>query len=185
MRIFDCKIEACRETAQGFPKITKYLCKECEEHFQKFCAYLEFYKIPYTVEPHLVRGIDYYTKTTFEFVSRKLGAQDAILGGGRYDDMMKEFGGPDICGIGFAIGMGRLISVVPSKKTEEGFLYLAYLGEEAKKAGMELVQFLRSKGVECLMEFRERSLRNQMSRANKLGATWVLIVGEDEVRKGK
>jgi len=81
--------------------------------------------------------------------------------------------------------MGRLISVVPSKGTEGGFLYLAYLGEEAKKAGMELVQFLRSNGVECLIEFKERSLKNQMSRANKLGATWVLIVGEDEVREGK
>ena len=185
LRIFDCKVETCKEIAQGFPEITKYLCQECEEHFRRFCAYLEFYKISYKVEPHLVRGIDYYTKTTFEFVSKKLGAQDAILGGGRYDDMMKVFGGPDICGIGFAIGMGRLISVVPSKGMEGGFLYLAYLGEEAKKAGMELVQFLRSKGVECLIEFKERSLKNQMSRANKLGATWVLIVGEDEVRKGK
>ncbi|UCC39363.1 MAG: histidine--tRNA ligase [Candidatus Aminicenantes bacterium] len=185
LRIFDCKVESCREIAKGFPKITKYLCTECEEHFHKFCTYLEFYKLPFKLEPHLVRGIDYYTKTTFEFVSKKLGAQDAILGGGRYDDMMKEFGGPDICGIGFAIGMGRLISVVPSKKRKEGFLYLAYLGEEAKKTGMELVQLLRSKGLECLIEFKERSLKNQMSRANKLGATWVLIVGEDEVREGK
>lgn len=185
LRIFDCKVETCREIAQGFPKIMKYLCRECKEHFRQFCAYLDFYKLPYKVEPYLVRGIDYYTKTTFEFISTKLGAQDAVLGGGRYDDMMKEFGGPDICGIGFAIGMGRLISVVPSKERKEGFLYVAYIGEEAKKAGMELAQFLRSEGVECLIEFKERSLKNQMSRANKLGAIWVLIVGEDEVREGK
>lgn len=185
LRIFDCKVEICKEIAQGLPKITKYLCQECEEHFHQFCAHLDFYKIAYKVEPKLVRGIDYYTKTTFEFVSKKLGAQDAILGGGRYDDMMKEFGGPDICGIGFAIGMGRLISVVPSKKRKEGFLYLAYLGEEAKKTGMELAQFLRSNGVECLIEFKERNLKNQMSRANKLGAMWVLIIGENEMKEGK
>jgi histidyl-tRNA synthetase len=112
-------------------------------------------------------------------------AQDAILGGGRYDDMMKEFGGPDICGIGFAMGMERLLSVVPTTKKKEQFLYLAYLGDEPKRAGMILVQFLRKEGVECLMEYREKHLKNQLSRANKLGATWALIIGDDEVRKRK
>jgi len=185
LRIFDCKVGGCQEVAQNFPRITDYLCQGCEEHFRQFCGYLDFFGLKYRIEPRLVRGIDYYTKTTFEIISSKLGAQDAILGGGRYDDMMKEFGGPDICGTGFAMGMERLISVVSLTGKKKQFLYLAYLGEESKKAGMALAQFFRRKKVECLMEYKEKSLKSQMSRANKLGAAWALIVGEDEVKKGK
>jgi histidyl-tRNA synthetase len=183
LRIFDCKVETCKEVAQNFPKITDYLCQECEQHFARFCEHLDFFGIEYTIEPRLVRGIDYYTKTTFEVASSKLGAQDAIIGGGRYDDMMKEFGGPDLCGIGFAMGMERLISVVPFTRMKEKFLYLAYLGDGAKRVGMELVRLLRREKIECLIEYRERSLKSQMSRANKLGAAWVLIIGEEEVKK--
>lgn len=185
LRIFDCKVETCREISAHFPQITGYLCQDCEEHFSRFRSYLEFYKIAYKIEPRLVRGIDYYTKTTFEVISSKLGAQDAILGGGRYDDMMKEFGGPDVCGIGFAVGMERLISLVPFVEENENFLFLVHLGDKAKRKGIGLVRNLRREGVECLMEYRERSLRSQMSRANKLGARWVLIIGEEEVKKGK
>ncbi|NIM58247.1 MAG: histidine--tRNA ligase [Candidatus Aminicenantes bacterium] len=185
LRIFDCKIETCREAAKTFPKITDYLCQECKEHFNRFCDYLAFYGIKYRIEPRLVRGIDYYTKTTFEIVSSKLGAQNAIIGGGRYDDMMKEFGGPDICAIGFALGLERLISVVPFKEEKGEFLYLTYLGDESKRVGMKAVQFLRKEGVECLIEYKERSIKSQMSRANKLGAAWVLIIGEEEVKEKK
>ncbi len=185
LRIFDCKIESCREVAKTFPKITDYLCQECKEHFNQFCDYLDFYGIKYKVEPRLVRGIDYYTKTTFEIVSSKLGAQNAIVGGGRYDDLMKDFGGPDICAIGFALGLERLISVVPFKEERGEFLYLAYLGDASKRVGMKAVQFLRKEGVECLIEYKERSIKSQMSRANKLGAAWVLIIGEEEVKKNK
>lgn len=185
LRIFDCKIETCREVAKTFPKITDYLCQDCKEHFTRFCDYLAFYGIKYKVEPRLVRGIDYYTKTTFEIVSSKLGAQNAVIGGGRYDDMMKDFGGPDLCAIGFAMGLERLISVVPFTEEKGEFLYLAYLGDESKRAGMKAVQFLRKEGVECLIEYKERSIKSQMSRANKLGAAWVLIIGEEEVKEKK
>lgn len=185
LRIFDCKVETCQEISARFPKITDYICLDCESHFSRFRSYLDFYRIAYKIEPRLVRGIDYYTKTTFEIISSKLGAQDAILGGGRYDDMMKEFGGPDICGIGFAVGMERLIPLVPFTKENIDFLYLVHLGDEAKKTGMGLVRDLRKEGVECLMEYKERGLKSQMSRASKLGASWALIVGEDEIRKGK
>jgi histidyl-tRNA synthetase len=183
LRIFDCKEETCRELSKSFPKITDYLCPECEEHFKMFCADLESYGIAYRIEPRLVRGLDYYTKTTFEIISSKLGAQDAILGGGRYDDMMKEFGGPDVCGTGFAMGLERFLSIVPFEEEKEFFLYIAFLGGVAKRAGMGLARQLRKDGIECLIEYRDRSLKNQMSRANKLGATWVLIIGEDEVKK--
>jgi len=185
LRIFDCKIETCREAAKTFPEITDYLCQECEDHFKRFCDHLAFYGIKYKVEPRLVRGIDYYTKTTFEIVSFKLGAQNALIGGGRYDDMMQDFGGPDLCAIGFAMGLERLISVVPFTEEKGEFLYLAYLGDESKRAGMKAVQFLRKESVECLIEYKERSIKNQMSRANKLGASWVLIIGEEEIKEGK
>jgi len=155
LRIFDCKLETCQVIARDFPMITDHLCQECKEHFNKFCTHLDFYGLKYRIEPRLVRGIDYYTKTTFEIISSKLGAQDGLL------------------------------SVVPKTELKEQFLYLAYLGDEAKKAGMALAHFLRREGVECLMEYKERGLKSQMSRANKLGATWVLIVGENEVKKGR
>jgi histidyl-tRNA synthetase len=185
LRIFDCKIETCRDAAKTFPKITGYLCQECADHFSRFCDYLAFYGIKYKVEPRLVRGIDYYTKTTFEVVSSKLGAQNALIGGGRYDDMMKDFGGPDLCAIGFALGLERLISVVPFREEKGKFLYLVYLGDESKRAGMKAIRFLRGEKVECLIEYKGRSLKSQLSRANKLGAAWVLIIGEEEVKAKK
>jgi histidyl-tRNA synthetase len=185
LRIFDCKVESCRAVAQDFPKITDYLCPECDEHFRQFYTYLDLYGIEYRIEPLLVRGLDYYTKTTFEIISSKLGAQDSILGGGRYDDMMKNFGGPDICGTGFAAGMERLLSLVPFGEKPDVFVYFVTMGEEARKAGMELAQSIRKNGVECLIEYKDRSLRNQMTRADKLGAKWVLIIGEEEVKTRK
>ena len=183
LRIFDCKVESCREIAKGFPEITGYLDGECAEHFRKFRSFLDLYGIPYQVEPRLVRGIDYYTKTTFEITSSKLGAQNAILGGGRYDDMMKDFGGPDICAIGFAMGVERLLSVVEPKPQAERFVYIVYLGDDAKREAILLARLLRSQGVECLLEFKERGLKSQLGRASKLQASWALIIGEDEVRK--
>jgi len=185
LRIFDCKVEACREIARGFPEISGYLDAECAEHFRKFRSYLDFYGIPHRIEPRLVRGIDYYTKTTFEITAAKLGAQNSILGGGRYDDMMKDFGGPDICAIGFAMGIERLLSVAELEPARDKFIYLAYMGDEAKKEAILLARFLRSHGVECLLEFKERGLKSQLSRASKLGASWALIIGEEEVGKGK
>jgi len=185
LRIFDCKVETCREQALKFPKITDFLCSECRIHFETFCSFLDLYGIPYRVDPMLVRGLDYYTKTTFEIVSSRLGAQDSILGGGRYDDMVKDFGGPDLCGIGFAIGLDRLLSVIPDRRETGRLLYIVHVGEEAKKQGMFLTRYFHRQGIECLIEYKERSLKNQMARASKLGAKWVLIIGEDEIRSGK
>lgn len=185
LRIFDCKVESCREVSQNFPQINDYLCSACRNHFNKFCSYLELFGLNYKVQPRLVRGLDYYTKTTFEIISPRLGAQDALLGGGRYDDLMKVYGGPDICGLGFAVGMERLLSIVPYHKKEHRFLYIVHLGEKAKPVAMELARNLRKKGVECLLEYKKRNLKNQMSRANKLGATWTVIIGEEEVESRK
>jgi histidyl-tRNA synthetase len=185
LRIFDCKVEACREIALGFPEITGYLDSECAEHFRKFLSYLELYGIAYRVEPRLVRGIDYYTRTTFEITTTRLGAQNSLLGGGRYDDMMKDFGGPDMCATGFAMGVERLISVARLDPVVENFVYLAYLGESAKNEAIRLARFLRSNGVGCLLEFKDKGLKSQLSRASRLGASWALIVGDEEIRKGR
>ena len=184
LRIFDCKVEACREQAKNFPKITGYLCRDCVDHFAKVCGYLDLFRINYRVEPNLVRGLDYYTKTTFEVVSGRLGAQNSILGGGRYDDMMKEFGGPDITGIGFAVGVERLISLSKVQPEKRKFVYFVHATDEGKKRAVEIGRLFRRAGIECLVEFGDRSLRNQFGRANKLGAAWVFIIGEDEIRKG-
>ena len=185
LRIFDCKVESCRELAGRFPEITKFLCPECAGHFERFRSYLDLYRIPYRIEPRLVRGIDYYTKTTFEITTAQLGAQNSILGGGRYDDMMKDFGGPDICGIGFAMGVERLLSAAKLDPAPDKFVYLAYLGEDAKNEAIALARLLRQNDIECLLEFKEQGLKAQLGRANKLGASWALIIGEEEIRKGR
>jgi len=185
LRIFDCKVEACQEVAKSFPSIQDYLCEECREHFARLREDLDVLKIAYRVEPRLVRGLDYYTKTTFEIVTSHLGAQNAILGGGRYDDMMKDFGGPDICGTGFAMGMERVLSVSALTPPVRKMLYLAYLGDEAKKAGLDLARDLRAQGIECLVEYKDRGMKAHFGRANKLGAAWVLIVGENEIKAGR
>jgi histidyl-tRNA synthetase len=185
LRIFDCKVEGCREIAASFPTIQDFLCEECRDHFARLRDYLDVLAIPYRIEARLVRGLDYYTKTTFEIVAGGLGAQNAILGGGRYDDMMKDFGGPDICGTGFAMGMERVLSVADVPVPAKRVLYVAYLGEAAKRAGLELARFFRANGVECLIEFKDRGMKAHFGRANKIGAAWVLIVGEDEMAKGR
>jgi len=185
LRIFDCKVEACREIAAAFPSIQDFLCEECREHFRKLLSSLEVLMIPYRVDPRLVRGLDYYTKTTFEIVASGLGAQNALLGGGRYDDMMKDFGGPDICGTGFAMGIERVLSVSTIAPAPRKLLYVAYLGDEAKKAGLELARSFRASGVECLIEYKDRSMKAHFGRANKLQAAWVLIVGENEMKAGR
>jgi histidyl-tRNA synthetase len=185
LRIFDCKVEACRGIAASFPSIQDFLCGECRDHFTKLRVYLDVLGIPYKIDPRLVRGLDYYTKTTFEIVSSHLGAQNALLGGGRYDDMMKDFGGPDICGTGFAMGIERVLSVAEIATPVRKILYVAYLGDAAKRAGLALARFFRASGVECLIEFKDRGMKAHFGRANKLQAAWVLIVGEDEMAKGR
>jgi len=185
LRIFDCKVEACREVAATFPSIQDFLCQECREHFRELLACLDVLKIPYRADPRLVRGLDYYTKTTFEIVVPGLGAQNALLGGGRYDDMMKDFGGPDICGTGFAMGIERVLSLAAIAPAPRKLLYVAYLGNEAKKAGLELARAFRAGGVECLIEYKDRGMKAHFGRANKLQAAWVLIAGENEIAAGR
>ncbi len=185
LRIFDCKEESCQRVADTFPKIGDNLCPECADHFRRFRAALDTLGIAYRFEPKLVRGIDYYPRTTFEIVTAHAGQQNAVLGGGRYDKLVKQFGGPDMPATGFAMGMERLISAVKLDEVPDKLLYLAFLGETARTRALSLARLFRSNGVACLLEFKDRGLKAQLGRAAKLGAAWTLIAGEDEVRKDR
>jgi histidyl-tRNA synthetase len=184
LRLFDCKVEACREAARDFPKISEFLCEDCRVHFAGVRAALDLTGLSYKVDPNMVRGLDYYTKTTFEVIHLGGGQQNAILGGGRYDDMMKDFGGPDICGIGFALGVERLIALLTLKPEPRRFVYIVHLGDQAKTEAIRLARTFRRAGVETIVEFAGRGFKSQFSRANKLGAAWVVVIGDDELAKG-
>jgi histidyl-tRNA synthetase len=190
LRIFDCKNEGCIEALKDAPMILDYLDSECKEHFQKVRNYLEQMKIEYVLDGRLVRGLDYYTRTTFEIKSESLGAQDTLLGGGRYDLLVSELGGKDTPAIGFAAGIERLIMVLDMQKKfppddERLDLFIAPLGDEAKSIGLKIVKDLREKGLKCDIDFLGRSLKSQLKEADRQKAKKVLIIGEDELRKGK
>jgi len=184
LRIFDCKVKACREAAAGFPKITESLCEECRANFAEVREHLDLLGVAYRVEPNLVRGLDYYTRTTFEIVSLEGGQQNAVLGGGRYDDLMKDFGGPDLPATGFAMGLERLIALLDPAPRVRKFLYIVHRGAAAAKKAAELAGFFRRNGVETLLEYADRGFGNQFGRANKFHAAWVLVVGEEELATG-
>lgn len=188
LRIYDCKVEQCREALAGAPLILEELCGECEEHFRSVKENLSLLGIPFSVNPFIVRGLDYYRRTTFEVVSSELGAQNAVCGGGRYDGLIEALGGPDVPGIGFAIGEERLVSILEGKGGLPKFsidLFLAALGEEATRKAFLYLEKARRLGLKAEMDFRGGSLKAQMRRANKLGSRRLLILGEDELSKGK
>ncbi len=188
-RIFDCKIEKCQPYIARLPVITDSLCSECSEHFNSLKTYLADAGISYTIAPRLVRGLDYYVRTAFEIVSGELGSQNALVGGGRYDGLSEVFGGPPVHAIGFALGLDRLIMVLPEKFGEEPQwkpeLFLAYMGEKALKRALEFARRLRHQGHICYLDFSGGSLKSQMRLANKLKAEHVLIIGEEELTRDR
>jgi histidyl-tRNA synthetase len=187
LRIFDCKVESCGKLTNKAPVLLDHLCHECEKNFQSVKDHLDSLAVVYTIDPFMVRGLDYYTRTTFEAITPHLGAQDAVGGGGRYDGLMKTLGGPDLPGTGFAIGMERLILLLDDKAgaaKDSNRLFVACLGEEAKRKGFPLVQKLRLSGLSVEMDYELKSLKAQMRRADKLDATYVLILGDDELARG-
>lgn len=188
LRVFDCKVETCRQVMEDAPSMLDFLCKDCSRHFESLKLYLRELGIDSVENPHLMRGLDYYTKTTFEVQTEVLGAQNAIVGGGRYDGLIKELGGPDDPAIGFAIGVERVIELVEELRAprDEGpDLFLAPLGKEAEDKAFIWLQELRKGGLKCAMEYRSLGLKAQMRHADRLGARKVLIVGEDELMKGR
>lgn len=189
LRVFDCKVESCRAVVKDAPSILSFLCGECEAHFRKLQALLGDSGLVFTVNPSLVRGLDYYTRTTFEIQTDRLGAQNAVTGGGRYDGLVKQLGGPDHTGIGFAIGVERLIALLEEtlgKESEEGpELFLVGLGEEAENRVFRWASELRRHGLWAEIMHASKGLKAQMKEADRVGAKRVLIVGENELASGK
>jgi histidyl-tRNA synthetase len=188
LRCFDCKVPADQETMSAAPAITESLCAACRDHFGRVLALLEAFEIRHRVEPRLVRGLDYYRRTSFEVTVPGLGAQDALLGGGRYDGLIRDLGGPDVPGFGFAVGEERLVMSLPAgAAVPQGTpdVYLAAMGEEGVARALRVGRMLRRAGRRIVLEPQPgKSLKAQMRRAHDLGATFVLIIGESEVREG-
>lgn len=188
LRVLDCKVPGCREAMVEAPSILDHLCPDCRSHFDTVTDGLEKLNVPFKIDKRLVRGLDYYTRTTFEMQTGALGAQSAVAGGGRYDGLIKALGGPEQPAIGFAVGFDRLAEIVAlSGDNYAAFprLYIAALGEVAKVRAFQWRIDLGLVGIVAEMEMGQRSLKSQMKQANKLGAEYVLIVGEDELAKNE
>lgn len=187
LRVFDCKVDRCREALTGAPQLVDHLCEDCARHFEKVQSYLSGLGVSFRVDPRMVRGLDYYMRTTFEVITDRLGAQNAVGGGGRYDGLMRDLGGPDLPGIGFAIGMERLILLLQQGRSLQGpapEVFMAVLGEKAVSEALRTAQALRRAGLGVEMAYGGGSLKSQMRRADKLAAAHVVILGEEELRRG-
>ena len=186
MRILDCKSPVCSEIAGNAPVVLDYLCDECKKHFEQVKSYLTAMNIEYTVNPHIVRGLDYYTRTVFEFVSGDIGAQSTVCGGGRYDGLVAQMGGPSVPSLGFAMGIERLMLVLKNQGKElpsadKPDLYIAALGEKAQLKTAELCAALRADGFKVETDICGRGLKAQMKYANKIGAKYSLVLGDTEI----
>ena len=190
LRILDCKSEICREIGKDAPSIIDYLCEDCSSHFAQVKQLLTAADIPYTLDTRMVRGLDYYTKTAFEIEVAKIGAQAAVCGGGRYDGLIEELGGGHIPGVGFALGIERIFSALASQgddiETEQNLdVYLVVAGgADAASLAFRVADQLRRAGVSCELDYGEKGFKAQMKAANRLGAAYAAIVGEDEVKAG-
>lgn len=186
MRILDCKSPICHEIAEGAPVVIDYLCDECKEHFENVQKYLKAQNIEYTINPQMVRGLDYYTKTVFEFVSNSIGAQGTVCGGGRYDGLVEELGGQHTPSLGFAMGIERLMLLMEAQgcefpEAEKPDLFIVALGEKATLKAVEIAKDMREEGFSALLDLNQRSVRAQMKYADKLGAKFNVVIGDNEV----
>ncbi|MEE4356200.1 MAG: histidine--tRNA ligase [Desulfococcaceae bacterium] len=187
LRTLDCKVPKCREQMKDAPAITDWLCGECRTHFEKVQKFLHAMQVPFEIDKRMVRGLDYYTRTTFEILTGSLGAQSAVAGGGRYDGLIKILGGPDMPAIGFAIGLDRLTEICginAESLQRKPALYIAALGENCQDKAFEWICALGQKGICAETDMEGKSLKSQMKRADRLGSPYVLILGEDELASG-
>ncbi len=189
LRLLDCKVPSCQPLAAGAPKTAEHLCPECQDHFARLREYLDIAGIAYTLNPRLVRGLDYYTKTTFEFWPTKAGSQSSLGGGGRYDGLAQAIGGRPTPGIGVALGMERIVLELKAQNAAippvlGPTVAIVTLGEEARRAGIGLLTSLRTSGVNTVMTFGQRSFKAQMKQAAGLGVHYTMLLGDDEVKAG-
>ena len=189
LRILDCKNDNCKKITEKAPKIIDYICDDCRQHFESVQKLLTLSGVEYKINPYIVRGLDYYTKTVFEFVSENIGAQGTVCGGGRYDGLIAELGGNDVAGIGFAVGIERILMLlenigveIPNDNQIE--YYVAPMGEKESEKAFEIVNLLRQKGISADLDHMNRSIKAQFKYADKIGAKKVIVIGSDELEKG-
>lgn len=188
LRILDCKVEACVKLRADAPRVTDFLCGECKEHFNTFLSYLKLLDIPHIINPDMVRGLDYYTRTTFEVTCEHLGAQNAITAGGRYDGLVEDFGGPPTPAIGFAVGMERIASLLKSSVAQHipsPEVLIAAVGQSGEREGLVIANRLRDKGIWAELGYAGNSLKSQLRKADRLAVRYVLIIGDDEIASGR
>jgi len=188
LRVLDCKVPSCREALEDAPSILDYLCATCIQHFETVKNALATLDVSFVVDKGLVRGLDYYTRTTFEMQTHALGAQNAVAGGGRYDGLVKSLGGPDTPATGFAIGLDRLTEIAGLDSSDifkTPDIFIAALGPKSRVLAFEWHCALCLKGIKTEMEFEDKSLKSQMKQADRMGAEHVLIVGDNEIKEGK
>ena len=188
MRILDCKSPVCGEIAKGAPKITDYLCDDCRAHFEKVQTLLKSINIPFSIDPGLVRGLDYYTRTVFEFPSKRFGF--ALGGGGRYDGLVEEVGGKPTPALGFGLGLDRILMAMNEMGADFGNgskceVYIASLGEAAQMKAFQLTEKMHSCGIAADCDLCARGLKAQMKYADKIGAQYSIVLGDDEIANGK
>jgi histidyl-tRNA synthetase len=187
-RVLDCKVKTCQIIAKGAPSMLDYLDEDCTTNFNKVQQYLTEMRISFVVNPKIVRGLDYYSQTAFEFIDTNLGAQITLIGGGRYDGLAEQLGGRELPGIGFAGGFERLLLSMEEEKLSFGQpqtpkVYLVTVGNEARSAGIKLILELRRSGISAEFDSDKTSMNAQMKRANKTGAAFALILGDDELKR--
>ncbi len=190
LRLLDCKNETCHNLAKDAPRTVDYLCPDCKAHHDSLCDILDRSGVSYTVDPSIVRGLDYYTRTVFEFVADGIGAQSTVCGGGRYDGLVEELGGPALPGIGFGMGITRVILAMQAEGIAPPTplcpkVYIAGLGDAARRTAAVLCQRLREAGTYAECDLVGRSLKAQMKYANKIGAAYTLILGDSEIESGR
>jgi histidyl-tRNA synthetase len=185
LRVFDCKVETCADTIANAPTILDFLCFGCKNHFSQVKSLLYDLNISFIVNPRMVRGLDYYTKTAFEVKTNALGAQNAVAGGGRYNGLIRDLGGPEVPGIGFAVGFERLIACLPEegKNKFKTDIFVAALGAQAQKFAFSLTNELRRSGISAEIDYTDKSLKAQLKRADKLNSSFTLILGDKEIEE--
>jgi len=185
LRALDCKSPGCQEATKGAPSMLEYLCPCCSDHFDQTKKYLDLVGTAYSINERMVRGLDYYTRTTFEMVTTMLGSQSAVAAGGRYDGLISELGGPQLPGIGFAIGVERVALLLAEKDfSRRPDLFIAAMGEEAHAEAFRLMTLLQRNNVAVEIDYEGKSLKSQMRRADKFKSRFTLIIGGDELSRG-
>ena len=183
LRVLDCKVDKCKELTKDAPSIIDSLNEEERAHYETVKKYLDIFGVKYVEESRLVRGLDYYSSTVYEIVTNKLGAQGTVLGGGRYDNLLKQLGDKDIPAVGFAAGVERMMMLLEDYPKNNPDVYVAWLGENTQEFGLKIAKILRDNGIKTFVDFNSKGMKSHMKKADKLAVKYCIIVGEDEMNK--